>query len=175
LFQETTKLLLDDALSPDSVAAKAIGYRQTIDYLCSPAWQPFDVKAFERCAHGPQRPPPRLSIGFPPTALALALSRCPLFSPPHLHLSPSVHRYVKTFATATRNYAKRQLQWYRKDGAFLWLKIDRRAGGVGDLAPYRAVCAEITHWCSQPEDCFRLALRQQVRCALTWCMCVWGG
>ena len=92
-----------------------------------------------------------------------------------IFISPSVHRYVKTFATATRNYAKRQLQWYRKDGAFLWLKIDRRAGGVGDLAPYRAVCAEITHWCSQPEDCFRLALRQQVRCAWAMCMCVWGG
>ena len=100
------------------MTAKAIGYRQTIDYLCSSSWEPFDVKAFER--------------------------------------------YVKTFATATRNYAKRQLQWYRKDEAFLWLKIDRRTGGVRDLVPYQSICKEITHWCAQPVDRYRLAVRQVV-------------
>ena len=118
LFEEVTRLLLNDALTPDSVAAKAIGYRQTIDYLCNPQWQPFDTKAFER--------------------------------------------YVKQFATATRNYAKRQLQWYRKDEAFLWLKIDRREGGPTDMAPYRAVCAEIAHWYAQPANSYRLAVRQQI-------------
>ena len=29
----------------------------------------------------------------------------------------------RDFATATRNYAKRQMHWYRKDEKFLFVKI----------------------------------------------------
>jgi tRNA dimethylallyltransferase len=48
LFQEVTHLLTNDFLTPDSIAARAIGYRQTIDYLCRPDWKQFDVKAFDQ-------------------------------------------------------------------------------------------------------------------------------
>jgi hypothetical protein len=47
LFEEVTQLLIQNYMSPDSVAARAIGYRQTIDYLCMEPWKPFDVKSFE--------------------------------------------------------------------------------------------------------------------------------
>lgn len=38
------------------------------------------------------------------------------------------------FSSATRNYAKRQLNWYRKDKAFLFLLI-RRPNPLGQTAP----------------------------------------
>jgi tRNA A37 N6-isopentenylltransferase MiaA len=47
LFQEVTGLIEKDLLTPDSIAARAIGYRQTIDYLCRSDWKPFDAKAFD--------------------------------------------------------------------------------------------------------------------------------
>jgi tRNA dimethylallyltransferase len=46
LFEEVTNLILDHKLSPKSMGAFAIGYRQTIQYLCRPGFQPNDVKAF---------------------------------------------------------------------------------------------------------------------------------
>jgi tRNA A37 N6-isopentenylltransferase MiaA len=63
-------------LTPDAISSRAIGYRQTIDYLCRSDFKTNDLKAFEK--------------------------------------------FVQNFATVTRNYAKRQLQWYRRDAAFLW-------------------------------------------------------
>lgn len=36
LFEETTSLILDKHLEPDSMVARAIGYRQAIKYLCNP-------------------------------------------------------------------------------------------------------------------------------------------
>ena len=58
-------------------ASAAIGYRQTINYLCRSEYKDGDTEAL-------------------------------------LH-------YVDKFATATRNYAKRQLHWYRSDSNFLWI------------------------------------------------------
>ena len=46
LFEEVTNLILCQNLSPNSMGALAIGYRQTILYLCRPGFQPNDVKAF---------------------------------------------------------------------------------------------------------------------------------
>jgi hypothetical protein len=42
----------------------------------------------------------------------------------------------RSFATATRNYAKRQLQWYRKDKSFLWIRSSQS----------ESVATEIVHW-----------------------------
>ena len=37
----------------------------------------------------------------------------------------SFQNFVNKFSSATRNYAKRQLLWYRKDSEFLWLEMTR--------------------------------------------------
>lgn len=53
---------------------------------------------------------------------------------------------TRKFATATRNYAKRQLQWYRKDKNFLWLENQRH--NSTSLHPYEDIANEIKHWCN---------------------------
>ena len=70
---------------------------------------------------------------------------------------------IRQFATATRNYAKRQLQWYRKDNSFLWLKIDRKNVEKDDMVPYNRVCEEIKHWCGMSTPDFNVAIQQQVQ------------
>ncbi|KAL3932718.1 MAG: hypothetical protein SGARI_003886 [Bacillariaceae sp.] len=78
LIQETTDLKLSGCL-PD-MAERAIGYRQTLDYL-------------------------------------------------HQELGPSeteeeiFERYIDTFTTATRRYAKKQMSWFRKDKSFIFVAV----------------------------------------------------
>eukprot|EP01035_Chromulina_nebulosa_P017094 gene17094-22607_t len=79
------------------MGAKAIGYRQTLEYLCRDNFKENDIKAFTK--------------------------------------------FLLGFAAATRNYAKRQMHWYRNDKDFLWLKIDRSLPNIYDLA-----VDEIKHW-----------------------------
>lgn len=127
LVQEVAGLLMEERLTPSAVASKAIGYRQTIEYLCRPRYEELSIRAFDA--------------------------------------------YVKDFATATRNYAKRQMQWYRKDAAFLWLSIDRpdpaASASSSDLAPYAQVAREIDYWCSLPESNFGQIIKQQMLRALS--------
>eukprot|EP00605_Chrysophyceae_sp_TOSAG23-4_P002924 GSChrysophyteH1.ASY1.ANO1.3219.1 assembled CDS len=96
--------------------------------------------------------------------------------------------YLANFCTATRNYAKRQLHWYRKDSDFLWLRISRTGnaaekvlrpdanvgaeeieigsssdeGTHDDYAPYRKVMREILHWQGQPRGNYRQLKKQQI-------------
>lgn len=47
---------------------------------------------------------------------------------------------LRDFTAATRNYARRQLKWYRADKAFLWLQIHRQSlpmVGGNDHSPMR--------------------------------------
>lgn len=46
LFEEVTQLILDGTLTPETPSARAIGYRQTIDYLCNPRWEALSIPAF---------------------------------------------------------------------------------------------------------------------------------
>jgi tRNA dimethylallyltransferase len=77
LIKETTDLLLTNSL-PD-MASKAIGYRQTLDYI--------------------QRPNP------------------------HWNDEPSFVDYVMKFTAATRQYSKRQMQWFRRDSNFYFVPV----------------------------------------------------
>ena len=79
LFGEVTKLLIEEHLTEHTLVAKAIGYRQTIEYLCRPNFKKNDIDAL---------------LGF-----------------------------IGEFSKCTRNYAKRQMMWYRKDKEFLWLQV----------------------------------------------------
>ena len=47
LLQEVAGLMSSKRLSPNDIGAKAIGYRQAIDYLCRSNWKPLDFKAFD--------------------------------------------------------------------------------------------------------------------------------
>lgn len=46
LLQETADLLVQNILDPESPPGRAIGYRQTIDYLCRPDPQMGETKTF---------------------------------------------------------------------------------------------------------------------------------
>ena len=89
-------------------ASAAIGYRQTLNYLCRPNYKDRDAKALVE--------------------------------------------YIECFATATRNYAKRQLHWYRKDANFLWIHDVPRANS-GMLTTKKQPCTasrrmaeELSYW-----------------------------
>jgi tRNA dimethylallyltransferase len=78
LITETTDLAVSGRL-PD-MATKAIGYRQTLDYLGRDGPKMDDSDAFEE--------------------------------------------YLNEFTTATRRYAKKQMQWFRKDQVFVFVPMD---------------------------------------------------
>ncbi len=80
------------------------------------------------------------------------------------NISKNFKHFLRDFATATRNYAKRQLHWYRKDNTFLWLEIDRPDPNQGsaDVAPYEKIAREIEHWNSIPTSNYRSMIKQQM-------------
>lgn len=127
LIDEVSSLIQAGHLTPHCTAAKAIGYRQTIEYLGQSMLQESDD-----------------------SDVHLAMFRT----------------YLADFATATRNYAKRQLQWYRKDKAFLWLKIDRPDAIVKkstEEEPYGKIVREILHWNDLPSSNFRQTIKHQMQ------------
>ena len=82
-------------------------------------------------------------------------------------------RYLTEFTTATRNYAKRQLHWYRKDKQFLWLQIQRHEAGDLD-EPYRRVLRELCHWREAPRHKYdRMVKHQLLRAAAVSKMRTW--
>ena len=128
LLTEVIDLVKAEHLTPMTTAAKAIGYRQTLEYLGREIARECDVDMNAA--------------------------------------SVSFRRYLSDFATATRNYAKRQLHWYRKDMSFLWLKIvrpDAMANRTTEEEPYREVAREILHWNSFPASNFRQMIKHQVQ------------
>ena len=126
LIDEVASLIQAGHLTPNSTASKAIGYRQTIEYLG------------RSMLHDSNDSEAQLAL---------------------------FHNYLADFATATRNYAKRQLHWYRKDKAFLWLKIDRSEDSLATSTneePYRQVAREILHWNELPDSNFRQTIKRQM-------------
>ena len=123
LLQEVAQLVLSKRLTPDDAVSKAIGYRQTIEYLCRREPRRGDVAAFET--------------------------------------------FVKDFATGTRNYAKRQLSWYRRDDRFLWLQIERsdplyKKAAAEEESSYVRVAEELLHWCSLSRDQHAMEISNQI-------------
>ena len=81
LLRETTDLAVSNALP--EMAAKAIGYRQVLEYLKRPDAKPGDVDALDT--------------------------------------------FLNDFSTATRRYAKKQMQWFRKDADFAFVPVPLEA------------------------------------------------
>ena len=48
-------------------------------------------------------------------------------------------KFQDDFKTSTRNYAKRQMMWYRKDELFLWLGVFRKDIEINFENPYKKV------------------------------------
>jgi tRNA dimethylallyltransferase len=97
LLRETANLYVNGGLPEDSQVTRAIGYRQTLDYLLRKNAKIDDSEAF---------------------------------------LS-----FVEDFATATRQYAKRQMQWFRRDSEFAFIPVnmetdknERVKGAAGVIA-----------------------------------------
>lgn len=79
LLQETTDLTLAGLLPEQGQQARAIGYRQTLDYLKRSEYKADDTVAFSQ--------------------------------------------YLDNFTTATRRYAKKQMQWFRRDEKFVFVPV----------------------------------------------------
>ena len=67
----------------------------------------------------------------------------------------------RDFSTATRNYAKRQLNWYRKDKNFLFVRSRRHFVTNKALADEKTA-EEVQHWATVPREEFDRAVTQQV-------------
>ena len=154
LVREVRDLLLEEQLTPAAVPARASGYRQTIEYLQALAAADDASGGLGKVAAAAQ------GSG----SLSVA----------------AFSEFVRLFCTATRNYAKRQFQWYRRDKAFLWTRITRpgldtaaaakTASSAGEAAsapdpaePYARAAAELLHWCSQPQSNFGQAIKHQLQ------------
>jgi len=69
----------------------------------------------------------------------------------------SLRQFVIEFAAATRQYAARQMKWFRKDADFLWIGIDT-AHGTGA----KPACArEILAWCAMEQSVFQETVVRQ--------------
>lgn len=79
LIRETTDLSSAGLLPEEGQQARAIGYRQTLDYLKRKDFKPDDSVAFGQ--------------------------------------------YLDEFTTATRRYAKKQMQWFRRDEKFVFIPV----------------------------------------------------
>jgi len=137
LLEEVTSLVETGSLVPDSVASKAIGYRQTLEYFQREVFRVGIASAYEGTE-------------------ADSRGECGDINESQRSLN-SFRLFVKDFATATRNYAQRQMKWFRKDGSFIWIMMQQSLG-----APSRALVAdEIQYWVSQPRDTFEAMIRSQ--------------
>eukprot|EP00978_Attheya_sp_CCMP212_P036632 scaffold167711_cov50-Attheya_sp.AAC.1 len=110
LLKETTDLWLSGVLLPDGQLSRAIGYRQTLDYLQRPDAKMGDIPTFEA--------------------------------------------YLNDFNTATRRYAKKQMQWFRRDPKFLFVPIS-----LSDPDRVDKAAETIANICLQTRDQFDKELR----------------
>jgi tRNA dimethylallyltransferase len=85
LLKETTDLYLSGQLPDEGQQARAIGYRQTLDYLKR------DIKDEDLIPN---------------------------------HNSKEFQSYLDEFTTSTRRYAKKQMQWFRKDSRFMFVPVE---------------------------------------------------
>ena len=90
LLQETADLYVSGSLPNDSQVTRAIGYRQTLEYLKRANAKANDSEAFMA--------------------------------------------YIDDFATATRQYAKKQMQWFRRDEEFAFVPVQIDIGKAERVA-----------------------------------------
>lgn len=71
------------------------------------------------------------------------------------------------FSTATRNYAKKQLHWYRNQESFLWLHPRRKPNSQqSNDRIINSVVKELHHWITSPREEYINMLNYQVNLKL---------
>ena len=73
----------------------------------------------------------------------------------------ALKEFIGDFRTVTRNYAKKQINWYRKDDSFLWLQMDRSQGTALEACDKSA--REILHWMDVSIEEYNKLTQDQVR------------
>lgn len=111
LLRETAELSIKGLLPEEGQQARAIGYRQSLEYLKREDFKPLDSKAFEN--------------------------------------------FLASFTTSTRQYAKKQMQWFRKDEKFTFIPVDVSAANRIDKAANL-----IQTFCSFPRSHFDQLLNE---------------
>lgn len=130
LLEETATLLAEGQLRPDSMAGRAIGYRQAIDYLTRPLSAPPlpDSMSSSSGSDSMSSKRSKVSAGEGSGADSEENNEVDAFN-----------AFLDDFCSATRNYAGQQLKWFRKDSAFYFLEApvtgSRRPRYPGDPAP----------------------------------------
>jgi len=116
LLSETTDLRLGGNLPESGQPARAIGYRQTLAYLEEDLGGGDEVEEMATTAG---------TVGDD-------VLSSPSSSLPQLPVNDgkAFGVYLDEFTTATRRYAKKQMQWFRKDDEFVFVPV--RVGGVKD-------------------------------------------
>lgn len=70
----------------------------------------------------------------------------------------------RNFATATRNYARRQINWYRRDQKFLFLQINRERS-TSAKEPYLKIVDELLHYTLADRVDYEMTLSRQIQYA----------
>ncbi|RYH29679.1 hypothetical protein EON65_07725 [archaeon] len=160
LLSEVGELLLSKRLLPNHMGARAIGYRQCIELFCS---YPLHCSIPSSTTTSTST-----SLPSPSSSSSPALIDSPPLTPSPASLS-AFRTFLADFGTATRNYAKRQHNWYRKDKNFLFLNILRTATtksktSTPSLArqPYIHVAEEILSYLSQPHSVYAQDIERQL-------------
>jgi tRNA dimethylallyltransferase len=109
LLKETSDLYLKGQLPLESQPARAIGYRQALEYLQRTSPVGGDVKAFDK--------------------------------------------FVDVFTAATRQYAKKQMQWFRRDAQFVFVPVPTTVGSTQSKEERNTKTAEaIVKLCCLPRS-----------------------
>lgn len=109
LLREATDLSLAGMLPEEGQQARAIGYRQALEYLKREDFKKHDFTAFKF--------------------------------------------FLNSFTASTRQYAKKQMQWFRKDDRFIFIPVD-----VSSEQPIESAADMIRTFCSWPREEFNKAL-----------------
>ncbi|EME31549.1 tRNA dimethylallyltransferase isoform 1 [Galdieria sulphuraria] len=112
LLKEVFELLYKRELSKDSSAGKAIGYRQTIEYLTN-----HETNALDQFM-----------------------------------------KYLRDFQNASRQYARRQLQWFRGEELFHWVPVEMFSNDISHVAPIEY----IMHWFAATSEEYKESTRQRI-------------
>uniref|UniRef100_A0A7S0ZCJ1 tRNA dimethylallyltransferase n=1 Tax=Timspurckia oligopyrenoides TaxID=708627 RepID=A0A7S0ZCJ1_9RHOD len=102
LLEEVGKLLQSGQLREDSSAGRAIGYRQSISYL------------IERHRSQCEDPSARIDTGKTPVQAR---------GGPSADVQ-AFRAFVDEFSSASRQYARAQLKWFRREMIFQWVSMD---------------------------------------------------
>ncbi len=149
LLQEVTQLIVNGHMHPEFMCAKAIGYRQSLDYLLASANSAPLVDGDEEGEHGNCH----LLNETEPSKKALAF-----------------WEYFERFTAATRSYSANQHKWFRssKGKNFMWIWRDSNEDMqhneeqiLARQPQLDALADEVVRWSCFPSSTFLMELRSE--------------